>query len=53
MDFIDLAPAVTAEPPPGEVLELRQPDGSLMRLRKLHQGYDPTDRVAALSQIWA
>jgi len=53
IDFIDLAPAITAEPAPGEVIELPQPDGSLMRLRKLHKDYDPTDRVAALSQMLA
>ena len=53
IDFIDLAPEVTAAPAPGDVLELPQPDGSLMRLRKLHEAYDPTDRIAALSQMLA
>ena len=53
IDFIDLAPEVTAAPAPGDVLELPQPDGSLMRLRKLHEDYDPTDRIAALSQMLA
>jgi 2-oxoglutarate ferredoxin oxidoreductase subunit beta len=53
IDFIDLAPAITAEPAAGEVLELPQPDGSLMRLRKLHADYDPTDRIAALTQMLA
>ncbi|MDO8418906.1 MAG: thiamine pyrophosphate-dependent enzyme, partial [Rubrivivax sp.] len=53
IDFIDLAPEITAAPAPGEVLELPQPDGSLMRLRKLHDDYDPTDRIAALSQMLA
>jgi len=32
---------------------LPQPDGSLMRLRKLHADYDPTDRIAALTQMLA
>ena len=49
IDFIDLAPEITAEPAPGEVLELPQHDGSLMRLRKLHADYDPTDRIAAMN----
>ena len=53
IDFIDLASEIVAEPAPGEVIELPQPDGSLMRLRKLHAGYDPTQRVAALSQMLA
>ena len=53
IDFIDLAAEVTAEPAPGELITLPQPDGSLMRVRKLHAGYDPTDRVAALNLVQA
>ena len=53
IDFIDLAKEVKAEPAPGEVITLPQADGSLMRLRKLHAGYDPTDRVAAMNQVQA
>jgi 2-oxoglutarate ferredoxin oxidoreductase subunit beta len=53
IDFIDLAAEVKAEPAPGEVLELPQADGSTMRLRKLHPGYDPTDRVAAMNHVQA
>jgi 2-oxoglutarate/2-oxoacid ferredoxin oxidoreductase subunit beta len=51
IDFIDLAPEAKAEPAPGEVLELPQADGSLMRLRKLHEGFDPTDRRAAMDHL--
>ena len=51
IDFIDLAPEVTAEPPPGGVIELPNPDGSTMRLRKLHEGYDPTSRRAAMNLV--
>ncbi|HRH88585.1 MAG TPA: 2-oxoacid:ferredoxin oxidoreductase subunit beta [Rubrivivax sp.] len=53
VDFIDLAQEVKAEPGPGEVITLPQADGSVMRLRKLHPGYDPTDRVAAMNQVQA
>lgn len=53
IDFIDLAPEVTASPAAGEVLELPQPDGSTMRLRKLHAEHDPTDRVSALNLVQA
>jgi len=53
IDFIDLAQPVTAEPEPGAVLELPQADGSLMRLRKLHAGHDPTDRRAAMNHVQA
>ena len=51
IDFIDLAPEVTASPAPDEVIELPQADGRLMRLRKLHPDHDPTDRVAALTHV--
>jgi 2-oxoglutarate ferredoxin oxidoreductase subunit beta len=51
IDFIDLARRGDAEPAPGEVIELPQPDGSVMRLRKLHEGHDPTDRRAAMNLV--
>jgi 2-oxoglutarate ferredoxin oxidoreductase subunit beta len=53
IDFIDLARQVKAEPRPGDVLELPQADGSMMRLRKLHADYDATDRVSAMNQVLA
>jgi 2-oxoglutarate/2-oxoacid ferredoxin oxidoreductase subunit beta len=53
IDFIDLAPEVHAEPAPGEMIMLPQHDGSVMRLRKLHAGYDPTDRVGAMAKVQA
>ncbi|MEO7852997.1 MAG: 2-oxoacid:ferredoxin oxidoreductase subunit beta, partial [Rubrivivax sp.] len=33
------------------VLELPQHDGSVMRLRKLHADYDPTDLASAMNQL--
>jgi 2-oxoglutarate/2-oxoacid ferredoxin oxidoreductase subunit beta len=53
IDFIDLAAEVQAEPAPGDVLTLPQPDGSLMRLRKLHTEHQPTDRIAAMNLVQA
>ena len=56
IDFIDLAPEAVATPGSwgaGEVLNLPQADGSTMRLRKLHAGYDPTNRIVALTQVQA
>ncbi|WP_395701476.1 2-oxoacid:ferredoxin oxidoreductase subunit beta [Aquabacterium sp.] len=53
IDFIDLAPEIHAEPEPGAVIMLPQPDGTVMRLRKLHADYDPTDRVKAMAQVQA
>jgi 2-oxoglutarate/2-oxoacid ferredoxin oxidoreductase subunit beta len=51
IDFIALADEVVASTEPGGTLELPQPDGSTMRLRRSAGGYDPTDRVAALDYI--
>ncbi|MFO1270296.1 MAG: thiamine pyrophosphate-dependent enzyme [Rubrivivax sp.] len=51
VDFIDLAKEVLAEPAAGEVIELPQPDGTLMRLRKLDAEHDPTDRRAAMNHV--
>jgi 2-oxoglutarate ferredoxin oxidoreductase subunit beta len=43
--------AITASYAPGEVTEVTQHDGSLLRMRKLHDDHDPTDRVAALNYL--
>ncbi|HYN59638.1 MAG TPA: 2-oxoacid:ferredoxin oxidoreductase subunit beta, partial [Rubrivivax sp.] len=53
IDFIDLAQEIRAEPSPGGVIELPQHDGSVMRLRKLHAEYEPTDRVSAMNLVHA
>ena len=53
IDFIDLAPEVIAEPNPGEVITLPNPGGGFMRLRKLHAGYDPTHKRAAMNEMAA
>ncbi len=49
IDFIDPADPVEAQPGPGEAVDVRQHDGTLLRLRSLHEGYDATDRLAALA----
>jgi 2-oxoglutarate ferredoxin oxidoreductase subunit beta len=53
IDFIDLAQEMVAAPEPGQVLDLPQADGSVMRLRKLDAGHDPTDRNAAHARVQA
>ena len=53
IDFIDLAPEMFAEPAAGDVISVPQPDGGFMRLRKLHADYDPTSRIAAMTQVQA
>jgi 2-oxoglutarate/2-oxoacid ferredoxin oxidoreductase subunit beta len=42
---------ITAEYGPGTVREVAQHDGSIIRLRKLEDGYDPTDRLGAMSYL--
>ncbi len=51
IDFIALGPEIKAEPAPGETLDLPNADGSIMRLRKLHADYDPTDRLGAMNHL--
>jgi len=42
---------ITAAYAPGSVREVVQHDGSVLRLRKLHEDYDPTDRVHAMDHL--
>jgi 2-oxoglutarate/2-oxoacid ferredoxin oxidoreductase subunit beta len=51
IDFITSRDEITVEAGPGEVVDVRQHDGSLLRLRSLHPEYDPTDRRAAMSYM--
>ena len=54
IDFITLEEStevVTDDTAPGSVIEVPQADGSVMRLRRLHSGYDPTDRLAAMNHV--
>lgn len=53
IDFISPREAITAEAAPGEVVDVVQHDGTLLRLRSLHPDYDPTDRYAALASMQA
>jgi len=48
IDFISGREEITTEAGPGQVVDVRQHDGTLLRLRSLHADYDPTDRYAAL-----
>ena len=51
IDFISPGREITAGYAPGEVVEVPQHDGAILRLRKLHEDYDPSDRYAALSYM--
>jgi 2-oxoglutarate ferredoxin oxidoreductase subunit beta len=51
IDFMPRRKEITGHAEAGEVLEVVQHDGSVLRLRKLHALYDPTDRIAAMTYI--
>ncbi len=51
VDFFSPASEITTQYAPGEVVEVAQHDGSVLRLRKLHEDYNPTDRYAAMSYM--
>ncbi len=42
---------ITTDYAAGEVIDVTQHDGTVLRLRKLEEGYDPTDRLAARAYI--
>jgi 2-oxoglutarate ferredoxin oxidoreductase subunit beta len=49
IDFITPRAEITAESAPGEVVDVEQHDGSVLRLRRLHADYDPRDRASAMA----
>jgi 2-oxoglutarate ferredoxin oxidoreductase subunit beta len=51
IDFISERSEITVQAAPGEVVDVRQHDGSLLRLRSLHTDYNPTDRYAAMAYM--
>ncbi|MCZ7562018.1 MAG: 2-oxoacid:ferredoxin oxidoreductase subunit beta [Burkholderiaceae bacterium] len=53
IDFMPARSEITADCPPGEVTAIVQHDGSTLRLRKLADDFDPTDRIAAMNHVMA
>ena len=51
IDFISGRETIEVDIEPGEVLDVRQHDGSLLRLRSLHPGHQPADRYAAMASM--
>jgi 2-oxoglutarate ferredoxin oxidoreductase subunit beta len=51
LDVITVHAEITTEYEPGTVQEVRQHDGSVLRLRKLEEKYDPSDRIAAMAYV--
>jgi 2-oxoglutarate ferredoxin oxidoreductase subunit beta len=51
LDFISSRDEITTSYAPGERQDVRLHDGSTVRLRKLHEDYDPTDKVGAMNYL--
>ena len=51
LDFMTPREPITTDYPPGSIRELVLHDGGVLRLRKLHADYDPSDRVGAMAYL--
>ena len=51
LDFIEGREEITTQYDPGTVTTVQQHDGSLLRLRKLGEDYDPSDKIAAMKRV--
>jgi 2-oxoglutarate ferredoxin oxidoreductase subunit beta len=51
IDFIGGREEIAVDIEPGEVMDVRQHDGTLLRLRSLHPDYNPGDRYAAMAYM--
>ncbi len=51
IDFIEGRAEITVDHQPGTVQDVEQHDGSIIRLHKLDDRYDPTNRVAAMNYL--
>ena len=50
-DFVPEQDEITVDYDPGTSEDVRMPDGSILRLRKLAEDYDPRSRVEALTYV--
>jgi 2-oxoglutarate ferredoxin oxidoreductase subunit beta len=51
IDFIEPRAEITTDYAPGSVQDVKQHDGSIIRLRKLAADYDATDRISAMNYL--
>ena len=51
LDFWPSREAITVDYDEGDAIDVPQHDGSVLKLRKTHPEYDPTDRVKALEYV--
>jgi len=50
VSFVPVFEDITVEYDPGSTVEVTMHDGSRLRLRKLEEDYDPTDRIRAITR---
>jgi 2-oxoglutarate ferredoxin oxidoreductase subunit beta len=51
LDFMPVRTEITADYAPGTVQEVVQHDGTVLRLRKLHEDYDASDKIGAVTYL--
>jgi len=51
LDFMPTRSEITADYAPGTVRNVVQHDGSILRLSKVHEDYDPGDKLAAMNHL--
>src|SRR5205809_1784023 len=51
LDFMPERTPITTEYAPGSLTTVQQHDGSILRLRKLGENYDPSDKIAAMKRV--
>jgi 2-oxoglutarate ferredoxin oxidoreductase subunit beta len=51
ISFVPAFEDITVEYDPGSTIEVKMHDGSSLRLRKLEESYDPTDRIDAIHRL--
>jgi 2-oxoglutarate/2-oxoacid ferredoxin oxidoreductase subunit beta len=51
ISFVPAFEDITVEYDPGATIEVTMHDGSRLRLRKLEEDYDPTDRIKAITRL--
>ncbi|MGD9942742.1 MAG: 2-oxoacid:ferredoxin oxidoreductase subunit beta [Burkholderiaceae bacterium] len=53
IDFMPTRSEITADYPAGGVIDVEQHDGTTLRLRKLAEDFDPTDRIGTMNHVMA
>src|SRR5437762_3851633 len=51
LDFMPMHSEITTDYAPGTAQQVVQHDGSILRLRKLHENYDASDKIGAMNYL--